>query len=347
MKILAFIKEIFSKSDNTNIGKKYNFLTIPAKVQKYTPSTSSPKISLLGMGSRAYDILTIGLHKINIIASDKLMSGSKEIYEKFYSLDTVHKVIHLGDEFYGHILGADQYSSVGYEKAMESYDEILSAVEGSEIVFVFTDLSQPIGAGAIPVGVKAAKESGAFVISIVYIANKAFSPYAKAIRGLRELQKVSDVNLIIEIAGVIELLSNQNCSMDEFRSMENMIIRNTLNRMIDIVTDISAKESFTETMKYHGLAVMGSGQTNYHDNPINALEDAIQSPLMNGVALSGAKAILVHIKIFYLSQVIFAHNNMRDILKYKYHCNGKILFETTLTEEQNIDVMIIATGFEE
>jgi cell division protein FtsZ len=64
-------------------------------------------------------------------------------------------------------LGAGMKPDVGRESAIESYDEIRSALEGADIVFVAAGLGGGTGTGAAPVIAKIAKEIGALTIAVV------------------------------------------------------------------------------------------------------------------------------------------------------------------------------------
>ena len=88
-------------------------------------------------------------------------------------------------------LGAGMKPAIGKDSALENYDEIRSALEGADIVFISAGLGGGTGTGAAPVVAQIAKELGALTISIV---TKPFSFEGKkrlklAEAGLEELKK--------------------------------------------------------------------------------------------------------------------------------------------------------------
>ncbi len=93
---------------------------------------------------------------------------------------------------------------------------------------------------------------------------------------------------------------------------------------------------------------MGIGRAKGDDAALRALEDAIDSPLLDKVSLSGAKGILIHFNIH--PQVsLFAINNVMGSIHDNIDSNAEIIFGTTTDstlQTDEVKITIVATGFE-
>ena len=96
-------------------------------------------------------------------------------------------------------LGAGMNPDVGSKAAQESYEEIKTALEYSDIVFVASGLGGGTGTGAAPIVAQAAKEIGALTISVVTMPFdfEGKKRYNLALKGLEELKKESDSIVVI------------------------------------------------------------------------------------------------------------------------------------------------------
>ena len=113
----------------------------------------------------------------------------------------------------------------------------------------------------------------------------------------------------------------------------------------DINTDFADVKTI---MQHKGMALMGIGRAKGEDAARRALEDAIDSPLLDKVSLNGAKGILIHFNIH--PQVsLFAINDVMGSINDRMDSNAEIIFGTTsdsTLEKDEVKITIVATGFE-
>ena len=179
--------------ENSNL-----FGTAEIKVTEQMPtrvlSNNQPKIAVIGVGGGGCNMVNHmieeGSHKIDLIVANT-------------DLQSLHsskapKKIELGPKLTKGF-GAGMNPEVGRDAAIESYEEIKSVLEGTEIVFVASGLGGGTGTGAAAIIAKAAKDVGALTVSVV---TKPFAWEGKkraglANLGLEELKKVSDSLIVI------------------------------------------------------------------------------------------------------------------------------------------------------
>jgi cell division protein FtsZ len=101
-------------------------------------------------------------------------------------------------------------------------------------------------------------------------------------------------------------------------------------------------------MQHKGMALMGIGRAKGENAAQRALEDAVDSPLLDKVSLNGAKGILIHFNIH--PQVsLFAINDVMGTINDRMDSNAEIIFGTTsdsTLEKDEVKITIVATGFE-
>jgi len=119
-------------------------------------------------------------------------------------------------------LGAGMKPEIGKESALENYDEIRSALEGADIVFISAGLGGGTGTGAAPVVAKIAKEIGALTISIV---TKPFSfegPKRSKLAklGLEDLKKESDSIVVIPNDKLLSIIDRKLGMRDSFKIVD-------------------------------------------------------------------------------------------------------------------------------
>jgi len=115
-------------------------------------------------------------------------------------------------------LGAGMRPEVGKEAAQESYEEIKSALETSDVVFIASGLGGGTGTGAAPVVAQAAKEIGALTVAVVTMPfsfeGKKRSKLADI--GLSELRKESDSIVIIPNDRLLTLIDKKSGIKESF-----------------------------------------------------------------------------------------------------------------------------------
>ena len=244
---------------------------------------------------------------------------------------------------------------VGRDSAVESYEEIKATLKVADIIFIAAGLGGGTGTGAAAIIAKAAKEIGALTVSVV---TKPFTWEGKkraglANLGLEELKKVSDSIIIVPNDRLLEIIDENVGMKDAFKIIDNILYQ-AVNGMSEVIlnpgnSDINTDFADVKTIMQHkGMALMGIGRAKGEDAARRALEDAIDSPLLDKVSLNGAKGILIHFNIH--PQVsLFAINDVMGSINDRMDSNAEIIFGTTsdsTLEKDEVKITIVATGFE-
>jgi len=252
-------------------------------------------------------------------------------------------------------LGAGMMPQVGKEAAEESYEEIKSALEHADIVFIASGFGGGTGTGAAPVVAQAAKEIGALTVSVVtrpfMFEGRKRLKLAEA--GLNELKKESDSIVVIPNDKLLTLVDKKLGIKDSFRIVDDVLSR-AVGGMSSVVlssgnSDINLDFADVQTvMSHRGMALMGVGQSEGDGAAIEAIKNAIESPLLDNMTINGALGVLVHFHIHPdcpLTEISEAMNVVYDAADEDAH----VIFGTTTDEtiENNrVRITIVATGFE-
>ena len=124
-------------------------------------------------------------------------------------------------------LGAGMMPEVGREAAQESYEEIKSALEYSDIVFIASGLGGGTGTGAAPILAQAAKEVGALTVAVVTTPFPFEGKKRKKLAdiGLEELRKESDSIIVIPNDRLLTLIDKKAGTKDSFKIVDDVLTR--------------------------------------------------------------------------------------------------------------------------
>jgi cell division protein FtsZ len=313
-------------------------------------SDNVAKISVIGVGGGGCNMINHmineGTHKIDLIAANTDL--------QVLNISKAPKKIQLGLKLTKG-LGAGMKPEIGRDSAVESYEEIKGTLKGADIIFIAAGLGGGTGTGAAAIIAKAAKEIGALTVSVV---TKPFSWEGKkraglANLGLEELKKVSDSIIVIPNDRLLEIIDENVGMKDAFKIIDNILYQ-AVNGMSEVIlnpgnSDINTDFADVKTiMQHRGMALMGIGRAKGENAAQRALEDAIDSPLLDKVSLNGAKGILIHFNIH--PQVsLFAINDVMATINDRMDSNAEIIFGTTsdsTLEKDEVKITIVATGFE-
>jgi cell division protein FtsZ len=252
-------------------------------------------------------------------------------------------------------LGAGMIPQVGKEAAEESYEEIKSALEHADIVFIASGFGGGTGTGAAPIVAQAAKEIGALTVSVVtrpfMFEGRKRLKLAEA--GLLELKKESDSIVVIPNDKLLTLVDKSFGIKDSFRIVDDVLAR-AVGGMSSVVlsssnSDINLDFADVQTvMSHRGMALMGVGESEGDNAAAEAMKNAIESPLLDNMTINGALGVLVHFNISPncpLNDISDAMNIVFDAADEDAH----VIFGTTTDESidnNRVRITIVATGFE-
>jgi len=247
-------------------------------------------------------------------------------------------------------LGAGGDSVVGERAAQEDLENLRTALDGSDLVFVTAGMGGGTGSGAAPVVAKVAKDLGALTIGII---TKPFEFEGKrraavADAAAEELRKYVDTMIVIPNERLLSVVSRQTSMEDSFRIADD-VLRQAVQGVSDVITvpgiinlDFADVRSI---MKDAGSALMGIGRASGESRARAAAELAIASPLLE-LDIQGATGVLVNVAA---SSTVTLHevNEAINHITERADREANIIFGTSLDETlaDEVQITVIATGF--
>jgi cell division protein FtsZ len=252
-------------------------------------------------------------------------------------------------------LGAGMKPEVGKESALESYEDLRRALEGADIVFVAAGLGGGTGTGAAPIIAKIAKEVGALTISVV---TKPFTFEGRkrlklAEEGLEDLKNESDSIVVIPNDKLLSIIDPKMGIKESFKIVDSVLARAVSGTSGVILAngedDINLDFADLQTVMSHkGLALMGVGEYQGSDAANEAIKNAIESPLLDNMSISGALGVLVHFNM-HPEYPFMQISSAMDVVQKSVDESAEVIFGTTTNRDLPLDfirITLVATGFE-
>lgn len=250
-------------------------------------------------------------------------------------------------------LGAGANPNKGRQAAEEDQDELRNMLEGADMVFIAAGMGGGTGTGAAPIVAQIAKELGILTVAVV---SKPFSFEGKkrmmlAEQGIAALSKHVDSLIIIPNEKLGKALGTKVTLLQAFAAA-NDILKNAVRGISDMITSpgmINVDFADVRTvMSEMGYAMMGTGVAAGEvggGRAEKAAQEAIASPLLEDIDLSGAKGVLVNITAnedFTLDELHCVGNTVKQFASEE----ATVVIGTSLDTElgDEIRVTIVATG---
>lgn len=195
-------------------------------------------------------------------------------------------------------LGAGAQPAIGEEAAKEASEEIKNALSGADIVFITCGLGGGTGTGAAPLVAAMAKEMGALTIAVCTFPFKAEgrSRWENAVKGLHRLRAVADTVLVIPNDRLIDLVPR--LSLENAFKVADEILVHSIRGLTEIITKPGLVNldfnDLRTIMAGAGVAMIGIGESDADDRAMEAVNEALSSPLIQ-VDVSDAKGALVSV----------------------------------------------------
>ena len=248
-------------------------------------------------------------------------------------------------------LGAGAKPEEARAVALAERELLQESLEGAHMVFITAGMGGGTGTGAAPVVAEVAREMGILTVAVV---TKPFSfEGTKRMRlaeaGIAELGSHVDA-LIVILNDKLEEVLGEDVTMDEaFRAADDV-----LNNAVAGISEIINREGLVNVdfqdvrtvRSEQGMAMMGSAQMSGMDRARIAAEQAIASPLLEGVTLSGARGVLVNITA---TRESLKHGEVKAVMNTVRSFaadDATIIFGAVYdpSMEDNLRVTVVATG---
>jgi cell division protein FtsZ len=295
-------------------------------------------IGVGGAGGNAVDhMIREGVMGVEFIAANTDSQALKR--------SVAHKKVRLGKTG----LGAGAKPEAGRSAALEERAQIGEALKGAHMVFITAGMGGGTGTGAAPVVAEVARELGILTVAVV---TKPFDFEGKRLKvaeaGIAELQKNVDSLIVILNDKLMDVLGD-DVSMDEaFKAADN-VLRNAVGGIAEIINFPGLVnvdfEDVRTVMSEMGMAMMGSANASGVDRARIAAEQAVASPLLEGINLSGAKGVLVNItstRTLKMKEVNEVMNTVREFAAEDAHIIFGAVYDEGMGED--IRVTVVATG---
>ncbi len=306
-----------------------------------------PRISVIGVGGAGGNAIA------NMIQSDvqgvDFIVANTDAQALNYS--TADRKIQLGPKI-TQGLGAGSRPEIGKAAAEEAIMDIEQALDGAHMCFIAAGMGGGTGTGAAPVIAKAARDRGILTVGVV---TKPFSfegarRARSADSGIDELQQHVDTLIVIPNQNLFRI-ANPNTTFKEAFQMADEVLQQGVRGITDLMVmpglinlDFADVRSVMSEM---GKAMMGTGEAGGDNRAIEAAEQAIANPLLDGVSMKGAKGVIISItggEDMRLMEVDEAANHIRELVDPDANIIWGSAFNNDL--EGKIRVSVVATGID-
>lgn len=249
-------------------------------------------------------------------------------------------------------LGAGSKPEVAREAAIESLPEIEKMLsDNTKMAFITAGMGGGTGTGAAPVIAEAAKKLGILTVGIVTIpfAFEGKRKIMQALEGVRQMSKHVDAILIINNEKLREIYPDIELS-NAFNIADN-VLANAAKGIAEIITvdgyiNVDFADVYT-IMKNGGVAVMNTGRATGEKRITKAIENALDSPLLDNRNVHEAKKILLSLYCSTTNKIVMEEVSEINEFMDKMGEDIEVIWGVTFDEDLGDDVKItlIATGF--
>jgi cell division protein FtsZ len=261
-------------------------------VENYTPSAKIKVIGVGGGGGNAVgQMIDASIEGVEFIAANTDAQALRQF--KGNTALQIGSTVTKG-------LGAGANPEVGRQAALEDRDRLMEILEGADMVFITAGMGGGTGTGAAPVIAQASKEMGILTVAVVTkpFAFEQKRRMAIAEQGIEELSRQTDSLITIPNSKLSQVMGDEALLLNAFKAA-NDVLHGAVQGIAELITRqglINVDFADVRTvMSEMGTAVMGAGKACGEDRAIMAVQQAIGSPLLEDVNLTGARGVLVNI----------------------------------------------------
>ncbi len=308
--------------------------------------TGMAKIKVIGVGGGGNNavnrMIASGITSAEFVAVNTDMQA--------LSLSNAPTKVQIGEKLTGG-LGAGANPAVGEKAAEESQEELRALLKDVDLLFITAGMGGGTGTGAAPVIARLSRDLGILTVAVVtkpfpFEGNQRMV-YAQ--QGIEKLGEYVDTLLVVPNAKLLEVLPDDISFVDAFIKADE-VLRQAVQSLSDlIVVPSMINLDFADVctvMKKKGLAHMGLGIGEGNDKTIQAIRNAVESPLLE-TNIAGAHGVIINIvggqdlKLKEVSESVKLINDVVDP-------SANIIFGAGFDESlhNKVQVTLIATGFE-
>ena len=303
----------------------------------------SAKIKVIGVGGGGNNSLS-RMREIGIKGGE-LIAINTDAQDLLYA--NADKKILIGKELTMG-LGAGSNPKIGQEAAKESESEIKKKIAGSDMVFITCGLGGGTGTGAAPVVAALAKKQGALTIGVVTLPFiiEGRKRIENAMEGLERMESTVDTLIVIPNDKLLELAPD--LPLHTAFKISDEILTNAVKGVTELVTTSGLVNldfaDIKAIMSNGGVSLIGMGESDSQQRAIEAVEKAIENPLLD-VDISGSTGALVNI-IGGPDMSLDECKLIIETIGNKLSPEAKLIWGAQISEdmEKSIRVLLIVTG---
>ena len=244
-------------------------------------------------------------------------------------------------------LGAGARPEVGEKAAEESAEEISAALKGADMVFVTCGMGGGTGTGATPVVARIAKEQGALTVGVV---TKPFRFESKtrmsnALGGIEKLKESVDTLIVIPNDKLLEIVDRRTTMPEALKKADEVLQQGIqgITDLIHVPSLINLDFADVQTvMTDKGIAHIGIGQGRGDDKALEAVKQAVASPLLE-TTIAGASHVIINVSgDITLMDASDAAEFVQDLAGEEANIIFGAMYDDSRADEATITV--IATG---
>ena len=250
-------------------------------------------------------------------------------------------------------LGAGNDPEVARQAAEENIEDIRKQFnDGTEMVFITAGMGGGTGTGAAPVVAREAKESGVLTVGVVTIPFKfELRPkIVQALKGVDAISKHVDALLVINNERIFDIYQNRSI-VDAFHRVDD-----TLTIAVKSISEIITSEGIinldfrdvSKILRDGGVAIMSYGIAEGERRLVDAIDNALKSPLLNDNDIYNSKKILFNIYSSTKHPLMVDEMEEIDRFTHKFASRDiEVIWGLAIDEEldKEVKITILATGF--
>jgi len=303
----------------------------------------SAKVKVVGVGGGGGNTIS-RMREIGIKGCE-LIAANTDAQDLLYT-NSDYKVL-IGKEL-TQGLGAGSNPKIGEEAARESEHEIKKKLAGSDMVFITCGLGGGTGTGAAPVIAESARKSGALTIGIVTMpfTMEGKKRIENAEYGLERMESIVDTLIVIPNDKLLELAPE--LPIHTAFKVADEILTNAVKGTTELVTKAGLVNldfaDVKSVMSNGGVSLIGMGESDSQQRALEAVEKALNNPLLD-VDVSSATGALVNI----IGGPDLSLDESKSIIEFigeKLGEDAKLIWGAQISEDmdKSIRVMLIVTG---
>lgn len=309
-------------------------------------NTSATKIKVIGVGGGGNNavnrMIDAGVNVAEFIAVNT--------DQQTLLLSKAETRLQIGERLTGG-RGAGARPETGQKAAEESKTSITEMLKDANLVFITAGMGGGTGTGAAPVIAQIAKELGILTIAVITKPFNFEGPVRlkNAEEGLEKLRKYVDALVVIPNERLLEILPKKTPLVESFRFADD-VLRQGVQGISDLIVfpgliNLDFADVCT-IMRDKGLAHMGIGYGTGDNKALEAVKQAVASPLLE-TTIEGATGILINVKgggDLTQDDISEATALVREVVDE--NCN--IIFGTSMDDNMRdeVEITLIATGFQ-